>query len=117
MLVLMKFTMIIMTVMTFITTIIIPMITTHKKLNREKMSPFECGFDNISKSRNSFSIQFFTIAMMFLIFDIEISLLLPIPLSTKLISSKTFILSNMILTLALIMGVMLEWKEGSMNWK
>nr|AWU48993.1 NADH dehydrogenase subunit 3 [Mesohomotoma hibisci] len=95
----------------------IPVINIQKFKDREKMSPFECGFDPLSNPRISFSIQFFTISLMFLIFDIEITLLLPMPLILNLMNSKMWMLSMIILTFTLISGLILEWKEGSMNWK
>nr|YP_010703315.1 NADH dehydrogenase subunit 3 [Anastatus shichengensis]WCO11518.1 NADH dehydrogenase subunit 3 [Anastatus shichengensis] len=88
-----------------------------KKLfkNREKMSPFECGFDPISKSRLPFSLQFYLISIIFLIFDVEIALILPfIKVMNFLIY---FIYFNFLLILfILLFGLYLEWFEGALNW-
>nr|YP_009519794.1 NADH dehydrogenase subunit 3 [Trichogramma japonicum]AOM68227.1 NADH dehydrogenase subunit 3 [Trichogramma japonicum] len=83
--------------------------------NREKLSSFECGFDSISKSRIPFSLSFYLIAMIFLIFDVEISLILPM---IKSYSFFVFMLNfNFILILLiLLLGLILEWKEGALKW-
>lgn len=83
--------------------------------NREKSSPFECGFDCISSNRLPFSLQFYLIRIIFLIFDVEISLILPIVLSMRIL--KGFVLINcIIIILILLLGLYLEWYEGALKW-
>uniref|UniRef100_UPI0030026377 NADH dehydrogenase subunit 3 n=1 Tax=Pseudempusa pinnapavonis TaxID=1661850 RepID=UPI0030026377 len=84
--------------------------------DREKNSPFECGFDPMTSSRLPFSLRFFLIAIVFLIFDVEIALILPMtitPLSSNLLS-WTF--TSMLFLLILIMGLYHEWNQGSLKW-
>nr|YP_009526737.1 NADH dehydrogenase subunit 3 [Ornebius kanetataki]AXY63956.1 NADH dehydrogenase subunit 3 [Ornebius kanetataki] len=100
--------------------LIVMMITTtiSKKLqvNREKNSPFECGFDPKSSSRLPFSLQFFLITIIFLIFDVEIALLLPsiIILNTSNIYLWTITLTFFIIIL--LMGLYHEWSNGALHW-
>nr|YP_009971831.1 NADH dehydrogenase subunit 3 [Epipedocera atra]QNH68718.1 NADH dehydrogenase subunit 3 [Epipedocera atra] len=84
--------------------------------DREKSSPFECGFDPKSSARLPFSLKFFLIAMIFLIFDVEITLLLPMVL--VLTSSSVVIFSAMMVFFfgILILGLMHEWKQGALEW-
>nr|DAZ87566.1 TPA_asm: NADH dehydrogenase subunit 3 [Dichelops melacanthus] len=84
--------------------------------DREKSSPFECGFDPKSSSRTPFSIQFFLIAVLFLIFDIEIAIMLPIILTMKWSMTKTWILTIMIFICVLILGLYHEWNNGVLEW-
>lgn len=69
-------------------TIILLTLITSEKTNkeREKMTPFECGFSPMKKSRAPFSLRFFIITLIFLIFDIEVSLVLPMGLITEVTS-------------------------------
>nr|YP_010461832.1 NADH dehydrogenase subunit 3 [Tapinoma ibericum]UUF93598.1 NADH dehydrogenase subunit 3 [Tapinoma ibericum] len=84
--------------------------------DREKMSPFECGFDPMSNNRIPFSIQFFMISLIFLIFDIEITLIIPlIYLMFKM--NKIMILTMLFFLLILIMGIYIEYMEESIDWK
>nr|YP_009974939.1 NADH dehydrogenase subunit 3 [Perinereis cultrifera]QNJ33913.1 NADH dehydrogenase subunit 3 [Perinereis cultrifera] len=83
--------------------------------NFEKSTPFECGFDPHSSARIPFSLRFFILAVLFLVFDIEIALLMPVP-SMMLLSLKTK-LSILAFSIVLALGLFHEWKEGSLEWK
>lgn len=82
--------------------------------NREKTSPFECGFDPISKSRIPFRIQFFLISLIFLIFDIEIILLIPLVYLTY-IFNKIYIITSFLFLIILIIGLIIEYLEKSID--
>nr|AVE15501.1 NADH dehydrogenase subunit 3 [Parablepharis kuhlii asiatica] len=92
-------------------------ILSNKKIkDREKNSPFECGFDPISSSRLPFSLRFFLIGMIFLIFDIEISLILPMTIIPFMSNMMTWTISSLLFLLILIMGLYHEWNQGSLQW-
>lgn len=82
--------------------------------NREKISPFECGFDPISKSRIPFRVQFFLIRLIFLIFDIEITLLIPLVFLTQ-IFNKIYIFISFLFLIILIIGLLIEYLEKSID--
>nr|ANM47951.1 NADH dehydrogenase subunit 3 [Andrena camellia] len=92
------------------------LLTKMMKKNRKKMTPFECGFNPMSSPRLPFSIQFFLITLMFLIFDIEIILIIPILYLMKykmLMSTK---LTFLILMLILIISLWMEWMFSYLEW-
>nr|ARS00719.1 NADH dehydrogenase subunit 3 [Gibbosula rochechouartii] len=85
---------------------------------REKSSPFECGFDPVGSSRVPFSLRFFLLAVIFVVFDVEIVLLFPAVMGIGggwiwLGGCFAFILFLVILFL----GVVHEWREGSLEWE
>ena len=82
----------------------------------EKRSPFECGFDPKGSARIPFSMRFFLLAVVFLIFDVEIRLILPLPLSFDLGLISSSAISGAAFFLILILGLFHEWKEGSLDW-
>lgn len=84
--------------------------------NREKNSPFECGFDPINSARLPFSLRFFLITIIFLIFDVEIVLLFPIIKIIKFSEPLVWICSSIIFILILIVGLYYEWRQGSLEW-
>nr|YP_010222491.1 NADH dehydrogenase subunit 3 [Aethus nigritus]UCC45902.1 NADH dehydrogenase subunit 3 [Aethus nigritus] len=85
-------------------------------MDKEKMSPFECGFNPMSSPRMPFSIQFFLIAVLFLIFDIEIVIILPIILTLKLSLTYTWIITTMLFLIILMLGLYYEWMNGMLEW-
>nr|YP_009370857.1 NADH dehydrogenase subunit 3 [Oecanthus sinensis]ARO75192.1 NADH dehydrogenase subunit 3 [Oecanthus sinensis] len=85
-------------------------------INREKNSPFECGFDPKSSARLPFSLRFFLIAIIFLIFDVEIALILPTIL-IKFYSDPFFLMMTLsFFMFILLLGLFHEWNQGALDW-
>nr|AQP28408.1 NADH dehydrogenase subunit 3 [Odontotermes sp. B TB-2017] len=105
-------TMILSTAIMVLTTLI------SKKSNedREKSSPFECGFDPKNSARLPFSSRFFLIAVIFMIFDVEIALLLPMPVTMMTSDMKSWMTVSIMFLLILIIGLYHEWNQGSLEW-
>nr|YP_010947980.1 NADH dehydrogenase subunit 3 [Nomeus gronovii]WMI34917.1 NADH dehydrogenase subunit 3 [Nomeus gronovii] len=84
--------------------------------DHEKLSPYECGFDPLGSARLPFSLRFFLVAILFLLFDLEIALLLPLPWGDQLTSPlTTFVWAAVVLTL-LTLGLIYEWLQGGLEW-
>nr|WNH22525.1 NADH dehydrogenase subunit 3 [Serranus tortugarum] len=84
--------------------------------DHEKLSPYECGFDPLGSARLPFSLRFFLVAILFLLFDLEIALLLPLPWGDQLSSPLlTFSWASAVLTL-LTLGLVYEWLQGGLEW-
>nr|AEX65968.1 NADH dehydrogenase subunit 3 [Newtonia brunneicauda]AVK74277.1 NADH dehydrogenase subunit 3 [Newtonia brunneicauda]AVK74352.1 NADH dehydrogenase subunit 3 [Newtonia brunneicauda]AVK74366.1 NADH dehydrogenase subunit 3 [Newtonia brunneicauda] len=82
----------------------------------EKLSPYECGFDPLGSARLPFSIRFFLVAILFLLFDLEIALLLPLPWATQLQNPTTTLTWASTLILLLTLGLIYEWLQGGLEW-
>nr|AML25568.1 NADH dehydrogenase subunit 3 [Anobiinae sp. BMNH 1274383] len=96
--------------------ILASIISFKSNMDREKNSPFECGFDPKSNPRLPFSIHFFLIAMIFLIFDIEITLLIPLILTINITNILNFLILSMFFFIILLIGTYHEWNQGALNW-
>uniref|UniRef100_A0AAU6QDP1 NADH-ubiquinone oxidoreductase chain 3 n=1 Tax=Seira pallidipes TaxID=3053390 RepID=A0AAU6QDP1_9HEXA len=85
-------------------------------IDREKLSPFECGFDPKNNSRIPFSLRFYLIALIFLIFDVEITLILPFPILLKSMNLLPLMIMVSYFIFILIFGLFHEWNEGALEW-
>nr|UFZ13948.1 NADH dehydrogenase subunit 3 [Taeniochauliodes attenuatus] len=107
------------TIIIFISSImmVLASIISKKTFNdREKLSPFECGFDPKSSARMMFSLRFFLIAMIFLIFDVEIALLMPFLYIMNYSNLWMWSLTSFMFLLILLIGLYHEWNQGALKW-
>nr|ARH54032.1 NADH dehydrogenase subunit 3 [Tomoxia bucephala] len=96
--------------------VIINLVSKKTFTDREKSSPFECGFDPKSFTRLPFSLQFFLIAVIFLIFDVEITLLFPMMISLKNSNILEFSAILTLFIMILLMGLYHEWNQNALTW-
>ena len=83
--------------------------------DEEKLSPYECGFEAFDDSRMKFDVRYYLVAILFIIFDLEIAFLFPWAVSLDAVG--TFGLLSMALFLAiLVVGFIYEWKKGALEW-
>nr|YP_009692106.1 NADH dehydrogenase subunit 3 [Maurya qinlingensis]QEG98450.1 NADH dehydrogenase subunit 3 [Maurya qinlingensis] len=85
-------------------------------MDTQKLSPFECGFNPISKKRLPFSIHFFMIAIIFLIFDVEIVIIMPMVLTMKFSMMKFWMMTCTTFISILLIGLYYEWLNGLLHW-
>ena len=82
----------------------------------EKLSAYECGFEPFQDSRMEFDVRFYLVAILFIIFDLEIAFLFPWAISLGNIGLLGF-LSMMIFLFILTIGFIYEWKKGALDWE
>ena len=86
-----------------------------KNTDPEKLSAYECGFEPFSDSRIQFDVRFYLVAILFIIFDLEIAFLFPWAISLGNIGILGFY-SMMIFLFTLTIGFIYEWKKGALEW-
>ena len=86
-----------------------------KNPDPEKLSAYECGFEAFGDSRMEFDVRFYLVAILFIIFDLEIAFLFPWAISLGNIGSLGF-WSMMIFLFILTIGFIYEWKKGALDW-
>nr|BAD02186.1 NADH dehydrogenase subunits 3 [Saccopharynx lavenbergi] len=82
----------------------------------EKLSPYECGFDPMGSARLPFSIHFFVVAILFLLFDLEIALLLPLPWMAELPDTLNSFFWATLIVILVTLGFAYEWVKGGLEW-
>ena len=87
-----------------------------KNPDPEKLSSYECGFEPFNDSRMEFDVRFYLVAILFIIFDLEIAFLFPWAISLGKIGFLGFI-SMMIFLFILTVGFVYEWKKGALDWE
>nr|QKY75023.1 NADH dehydrogenase subunit 3 [Semimytilus algosus] len=82
----------------------------------EKSSPYECGFDGLLSARTPFSLRFFLVAVIFVVFDVEVALLVPIVYSMWFLKTGIGLVSSVLFVVILFLGLFHEYREGSLEW-
>ena len=87
-----------------------------QKPNVEKTSAYECGFEAFSDARHKFDVRFYLVAILFIIFDLEVAFLFPWAISLGKIGAFGF-WSMMIFLCILTVGFIYEWRKGALEWE
>ncbi len=95
--------------------IVLNFIFSPKNPDPEKLSAYECGFEAFGDSRMEFDVRFYLVAILFIIFDLEIAFLFPWAVSLGSIGALGF-WSMMIFLFVLTIGFVYEWKKGALDW-
>ncbi len=94
----------------------LPFVTNKRKPDAVKISSYECGFPAFASARNAFNIRFYLVSILFIIFDLEITLLFPWSAVLRDIGASGFYSVLLFLTI-LAIGLLYEWKKGALDWE
>jgi len=96
--------------------LIAPLILAPKDPNPEKLSAYECGFNAFSDARMKFDVRFYLVAILFIIFDLEVAFLFPWAITLK--ETGVFAFWSMVTFLGVLtIGFIYEWKKGALEWE
>ncbi|MDG1286826.1 MAG: NADH-quinone oxidoreductase subunit A [Rickettsiales bacterium] len=96
--------------------VVLPRIVAKQRPDKEKLSQYECGFEAFDGARSKFDIRFYLVAILFIIFDLEIAFLFPWAVALGDIGVFGFWSMMMFLGL-LTVGFIYEWKKGALEWE
>ncbi len=94
--------------------LLLPRLFAKAKPGKAKLSSYECGFEPLGESGNKFDIRFYLIAILFIIFDLEVAFLIPWAVGFKQLSTLGFC-SMMLFIFVLAVGFIYEWKKGALE--
>ncbi|KJV68700.1 NADH-quinone oxidoreductase subunit A [Candidatus Neoehrlichia procyonis] len=95
---------------------VLPMFLASSSFTFEKLSPYECGFNPAGSSRKIFNVRFYLVAILFVIFDLEVAFLFPWSVCLSSIGENGF--WSMIIFLSILtVGFIYEWNKGALEWE
>jgi NADH-quinone oxidoreductase subunit A len=96
--------------------VMLPFIVALRRPDAEKLSAYECGFEPFSDARDRFDVRFYLVAILFIVFDLEVAFLFPWAITLKQIG--WFGYGSMMCFLAVLtIGFIYEWKKGALEWE
>ncbi|NNE58146.1 MAG: NAD(P)H-quinone oxidoreductase subunit 3 [Hellea sp.] len=95
--------------------LLVPLVIAPKEPDNEKLSTYECGFNAFDDSRMKFDVQFYLVAILFIIFDLEVAFLFPYAVSAGHLGTYAWAVV-MIFLVELTMGLVYAWKKGALDW-
>jgi NADH-quinone oxidoreductase subunit A len=95
--------------------LVAPFVIAYSRPDTEKLSAYECGFNAFDDARMKFDVRFYLVAILFIIFDLEVAFLFPWAVAFKEVGAFGF-WSMMIFLGVLTIGFVYEWKKGALEW-
>ena len=87
-----------------------------RRPDSEKLSPYECGFEAFEDSRMKFDVRFYLVAILFIIFDLEIAFFVPWAVALEDLGMAG-VVAMAIFVILLVVGFLVEWKRGALEWE
>jgi NADH-quinone oxidoreductase subunit A len=99
--------------------IVVPLVIAPSKPDPEKLSAYECGFPAFGDARTKFDVRFYLVAILFIIFDLEVAFLFPWAITlTNMGAAGNFAFWSMMVFLGVLtVGFIYEWKKGALEWE
>ena len=87
-----------------------------RRPDAQKLSPYECGFEAFEDARMKFDVRYYLVAILFILFDLEIAFLIPWAVSLQEVGVTGFV-AVIIFLAVLVVGFAYEWKKGALDWE